>query len=117
MRTLAPMLPALVLLAMPALSLDVRQEPAALTEGPLAARARAIHDRVIALDTHVDINVRDFTATRNYTQRLETQVDLPKMIVGGLDAAFLIVYVQRAQCGVAMGFGDPRRPAAGLTFR
>jgi membrane dipeptidase len=41
----------------------------------------------------VDINPSNFTAERNYTQRLSTQVDLPKMEEGGLDAAFLIVYV------------------------
>src|SRR4051812_41013983 len=60
---------------------------------PLVARARAIHDRVIALDTHNDIDPVNFTADRNYTQRLDTQVNLPKMIEGGLDASFMIVYV------------------------
>ena len=59
----------------------------------LIKKARAIHDKVIALDTHVDINPADFTAERNYTQRLDTQVNLPKMVEGGLDAVFLIVYV------------------------
>lgn len=59
----------------------------------LVAKARAIHDRVIALDTHDDINPRDFTPERNYTQRLENQVNLPKMKEGGLDASFFIVYV------------------------
>jgi membrane dipeptidase len=59
----------------------------------LVARARAIHDRVITLDTHADINPRDFTRERNYTQRLDTQVNIPKMVEGGLDAAFFIVYV------------------------
>ena len=59
----------------------------------LIKKARAIHDKAIALDTHVDINPSDFTAERNYTQRLETQVNLPKMVEGGLDAVFLIVYV------------------------
>jgi membrane dipeptidase len=59
----------------------------------LLARARAIHDRVMTLDTHVDINPSNFTAERNYTQRLQTQVNLPKMVDGGLDAVFLIVYV------------------------
>ena len=29
----------------------------------------------------------------NYTQRLETQVNLPKMVEGGLDVSFFIVYV------------------------
>ena len=62
-------------------------------DAALVARARAIHDRVIALDTHDDINPRDFTTERNYTQRLENQVNLPKMKEGGLDASFFIVYV------------------------
>jgi membrane dipeptidase len=62
-------------------------------DAALVAKARAIHDRVIALDTHDDINPRDFTRERNYTQRLENQVNLPKMKEGGLDAAFFIVYV------------------------
>jgi membrane dipeptidase len=68
--------------------------PTAPADATLVARARAIHDTVIALDTHVDIQPADFTAARNYTQRIEgNRVDLPKMIEGGLDAAFLIVYV------------------------
>jgi membrane dipeptidase len=60
----------------------------------LEAKARAIHDRVIALDTHVDIDPRNFTAAHpNYTDRLATQVNLPKMIEGGLDAVFFSIYV------------------------
>jgi membrane dipeptidase len=63
------------------------------TDAALVQKARAIHDRVITLDTHADINPDNFTRARNYTQRLETQVNLPKMVEGGLDAAFFIVYV------------------------
>lgn len=63
----------------------------------VVARARAIHERVITLDTHVDISPTNFTAERNYTQRLENQVNLPKMVEGGLDVAFLIVYVGQQQ--------------------
>src|SRR5688572_2208560 len=59
----------------------------------LIKKARAIHERVIALDTHNDISVQNFTAERNYTQRLDNQVNLPKMIEGGLDVSFFIVYV------------------------
>lgn len=40
----------------------------------------------------MDINVANFTDSVNYTQNLNTQVDLPKMIAGGLDVAWLIVY-------------------------
>jgi membrane dipeptidase len=59
----------------------------------LIKKARAIHERVITADTHDDINVRNFTAETNYTQRLDTQVNLPKMVEGGLDVSFFIVYV------------------------
>ncbi len=71
-------------------------EPVVSAQTPdpaMVARARAIHDRVIAMDTHNDINPRDFTKERNYTQRLDNQVNIPKMVEGGLDASFFIVYV------------------------
>jgi membrane dipeptidase len=67
--------------------------PATETEAQLLERARGIHERVITLDTHADINPANFTAERNYTMDLPTQVTLPKMEAGGLDAAFFIVYV------------------------
>jgi len=64
------------------------------TDPALEAKARAIHDRVIALDTHVDIDPRNFTSQHpNYTDRLSTQVNLPKMLEGGLDAVFFSIYV------------------------
>ena len=58
----------------------------------LIERARAIHERVITLDTHCDINVKNFTDSINYTQDLDTQITLPKMQDGGLDVAWFIVY-------------------------
>ena len=68
--------------------------PQQATDSALVARARAIHDRVIALDTHVDIDPRNFTTEHpNYTDRLNTQVNLPKMFEGGLDAVFFSIYV------------------------
>ena len=69
----------------------------AAADAELEKRARAIHERVITLDTHDDINPANFTATRNYTQDLPTQVNLPKMIKGGLDASFFIVYVGQGE--------------------
>lgn len=68
-------------------------EPAVESEAELVERARGIHERVITLDTHVDISPANFTFERNYTMDLPTQVDLPKMESGGLDVAWLIVYV------------------------
>ncbi len=66
-------------------------------EADLIRRARAIHDKVLTLDTHVDISVGSFrtdSGVANYASRLPRgQVDLVKMEEGGLGAAFLIVYV------------------------
>jgi membrane dipeptidase len=59
----------------------------------LVARAGAIHQRVITLDTHNDIDPANFTTDCNYTMRLSTQVNLPKMKEGGMDVSFMIVYV------------------------
>lgn len=79
---------ALLILTLPAIALAQGADPA------LVAKARAIHDRVITLDTHVDIDPGEFAGkARNYTERLDSQVNLPKMQAGGLDAAFFIVYV------------------------
>ncbi|WP_460218965.1 dipeptidase [Psychroserpens sp. MEBiC05023] len=58
----------------------------------LIERAKAIHERVITLDTHCDIDVKNFTDSINYTQNLESQVNLPKMKLGGLDVPWFIVY-------------------------
>lgn len=56
------------------------------------AKAREIHKNVISIDTHDDIDVKNFTDSINYTQELNTQVDLPKMKRGDLNVAWFIVY-------------------------
>ena len=61
-------------------------------EKSIEERAMGIHERVITLDTHDDFSVSNFTDSLNYTMDTKTQVNLPKMIKGGLDVGFLIVY-------------------------
>lgn len=58
----------------------------------MEALARGIHERVITVDTHDDINSANFTAEKNYTQDLPTQVNIPKMEAGGLDVTWMVVY-------------------------
>ena len=75
----------IVLLSFPLLMMacgggEVAQE----SEADLVTRAQGIHDRVITLDTHDDINASNFTADLNYTMDLGNQVNLPKMEEGGL---------------------------------
>jgi membrane dipeptidase len=67
------------------------QTPAA--DQALITKARGIHERVITADTHDDINPNNFRTECNYTMRLTTQVNLPKMKEGGLDVSFMIAYV------------------------
>jgi len=64
---------------------------------PLEEKAALIHEKVITIDTHDDINVANFTDSINYTQRLNTQVNLPKMDEGKLDVAWLIVYTGQGE--------------------
>ncbi|HQX56741.1 MAG TPA: dipeptidase [Pyrinomonadaceae bacterium] len=61
-------------------------------DAALVAKAKKIHAQVITLDTHNDIDTRNFTDSVNYTQDLPNQVNIPKMIRGGLDVSWMIVY-------------------------
>ncbi|HEY1341609.1 MAG TPA: membrane dipeptidase [Bryobacteraceae bacterium] len=67
--------------------------PAQSNDAALVAKARQIHSRVLKLDTHNDIEPANFTPDCNYTMRLTTQVNIPKMVEGGMDVTFMIVYV------------------------
>ncbi len=65
---------------------------APLEDAALETKARAIHERVMTLDTHVDIPLDYATHKADPGGLTELQNDLPKMRAGGLDAAFFIVY-------------------------
>ena len=67
--------------------------PAQSNDAALLAKAKLIHSHVLKLDTHNDIEPANFTPDCNYKMRLTTQVNLPKMIEGGMDVSFMIVYV------------------------
>lgn len=66
---------------------DMKNDSLALME-----HAKAIHERIITIDTHDDFEISNFTDSINYTQDLSSQVTLPKMKTGGLDVIWLIVY-------------------------
>ncbi|MEE2792557.1 MAG: dipeptidase [Acidobacteriota bacterium] len=62
-------------------------------EVALVSRARAVHKRVLTIDTHDDIPL-DFASPQvDPGIRGDRQVDLLKMEEGGLDAGFFVVYV------------------------
>ena len=62
-------------------------------DAALIAKAKQFHSRVLKLDTHNDIEPANFTPECNYTMRLTTQVNIPKMVEGGMDVTFMIAYV------------------------
>jgi membrane dipeptidase len=74
-----------------------QQAPAAAgwkVDEALLARARPIHERLLTIDTHVDIGGANY-ATKDLDPGGPTSLkcDLPKMKAGGLDAVFLAAFV------------------------
>ncbi len=67
------------------------------SEEELAMSAREIHDRVVTIDTHDDIPVNFATAEVDPGVRGRRQVDIPRMVEGGLDVAFFVVYVGQGE--------------------
>jgi membrane dipeptidase len=72
--------------------------PAAAADGDVTAEDRLIHERLLVLDTHLDIPMLferpgwDFAA-RNHYGFDGSQTDLPRMIEGGLDGGFFVIYL------------------------
>ncbi|KAA3636674.1 MAG: membrane dipeptidase [Bacteroidetes bacterium] len=80
-----------------------------LVSSEMIEKAKAIHKRVMTIDTHIDINVKNFTDEVNYTQDLDNQVTLPKMQKGGLDCAWFVVYTgqrEHTEEGYAKAYDD-----------
>ena len=65
--------------------------------GLLSASCSDKVSELITVDTHIDINVLNFTDSLNYTMNTDTQFNLPKMIEGGLDVAWLVVYTAQGE--------------------
>jgi membrane dipeptidase len=76
----------------------------------VVANARAIHARVLTIDSHNDIEPAYFTPSCNYTERLTTQVNLPKMQEGGLDVSFMIAFAAQGPLS-AEGYAAAYREA------
>lgn len=95
MPLLRPLAPTLALALGLPFTLAAQSGKAPRDEAAAMSTAKAIHAKVLSIDTHVDIAPNNFTESGpNYTQKLpRTQVDLVKMEEGGLVGAFLIVYV------------------------
>jgi membrane dipeptidase len=94
-RFLAAIWTAAILFTFSGINLNAQTTTA--DETALIAKAKKIHAEVITLDTHNDIDTGNFTESKNYTQNLATQVNLPKMKQGGLDVSWMIVYTGQGE--------------------
>ncbi len=85
-----------LLLALAGCETDEPETPPAdraeMSEDEIIEEARAIHERVITIDTHIDIPFNFATDEADPGERGRFQNDLPKMREGGLDAGFFIAY-------------------------
>lgn len=77
------------------------EKSAAEADAELVARARAIHDRIITIDTHIDIPA-EYGSDKYDPMKpgpRGQQVHIPTQFEGGLDATFLIVFVGQGELG------------------
>ncbi len=91
-------------------ALELTQCRTAPESEDLENRVRAIHDRILTVDTHCDTPMRLLSGTWDIGVRHEPgkrasgKVDLPRMAEGGLDAEFFAVFVaqgERTESGYA----------------
>ncbi|MDQ4087457.1 MAG: dipeptidase [Pseudomonadota bacterium] len=90
------------LLAFLALPLFLAIPASAQTDSDVTPEDRLAHERMIVLDTHLDIPTRfdsgrwDFGELHRYEWDL-SQVDLPRMEQGGLDGGFFVIYTEQGE--------------------
>ena len=82
-----------VLILSPTIALADQRIPREVSE----SEAWAVHDRILTIDTHVDLGANYATHHLDPGGFTAAQVDFPKMRAGGLDAAFLIVYLAQGR--------------------
>jgi len=102
-RPLLALLAAAPLLATPLLAQDV------------APANRFAHDEMLVIDTHLDIAARFDTGEWDFAERHRfewdgSQVDLPRMIEGGLDGGFFVIYTPQGEVSPA-GYAQARSAA------
>ncbi len=69
----------------------------AQTQADVTGEIRHVHERMIVLDTHLDVAMRFDSGEWDFGERHHfahdgSQTDLPRMIEGGLDGGFFVLY-------------------------
>lgn len=90
------------LLGSAALALATTASPLAswAADAPVSKADRALHEKVLTLDTHLDTPEHFARKGWSMVDRHEvkvdgTQVDLPRMDAGGLDGGFFVIYTEQ----------------------
>jgi len=102
------------ILLLPALAL-LLAIPASAQQPRVGAQDRRAHQRMLVLDTHLDIPSRfddgrwDFSRAHRYEED-GSQVDLPRMAAGGLDGGFFVIYARQGELTPA-GYAGARDAA------
>jgi membrane dipeptidase len=89
MRLFMRVAPSAVVLAAAALVAPQAQD------APISARAKALHDRAIVVDTHDDTTQR-FIWEKNFNiavRNKDGNIDIPRMREGGMDAIFFSIWI------------------------
>lgn len=85
-----------------AISFAVLAAASASAQTDVTASVREMHDRMIVIDTHLDIPSRFDDGRWDFTERHHfefdgSQVDLPRMVQGGLDGGFFVIYTAQGE--------------------
>ena len=72
-----------------------REDGKSTSDSEFISKARNIHDRVLTLDAHIDIEVSFFTPENPDKMGYQKLASLPSMKSGGLDGAFFTAYVEQ----------------------
>jgi membrane dipeptidase len=89
--------------------------PASARQPEISAQDRRAHERMLVLDTHLDVAARfddgrwDFSRRHRYDEDL-SQVDLPRMAAGGLDGGFFVIYTSQGAL-TPSGYAEARDAA------
>ena len=89
----------------PETSVPAEAGPPLRGDDALPVDTTALHDRVLTMDTHIDIDAGYATYRLDPGTMTRAQADLPKMRAGGLDAGFFIVYVGQGTIS-PMGYAE-----------
>jgi len=81
-------------------------------EAPVSKADRALHERVLTLDTHLDTPEhfarQGWSMVERHAVKADgTQVDLPRMDAGGLDGGFFVIYTAQGEL-TAEGYRQAR---------